>query len=98
MYKTVEGIYENNEIKIFESVLIPRPVRVLVTFIDSVPFEEKQLSSAEIVALAKERAQNLKKKGISREAIFTHLETVIEEIRQDAIYRGVTLNESEITE
>jgi len=98
MYKTIEGIYENNTIKIFESVLTQKPVRVLVTFIDSVPSEEKQLSSAEIVALAKERAQNLKKKGISREAIFTHLETVIEEIRQEAIYRGVTLNEAEITE
>ncbi len=98
MYKTIEGIYENNAVKIFEPVLIPKPVRVLVTFVDSVPFEEKQLGSAEIVALAKERAQNLKKKGISREAIFNHLETIVEEIRQDAIYRGVALNEAEITE
>ncbi|MEW5766795.1 MAG: hypothetical protein AB1797_04100 [bacterium] len=98
MYKTIEGIYENEEVKIFESVLVSKPVKVLVTFIDPVPSEEKQLSPTEIVALAKERAQNLKKMGVSREAIFTHLETLIEEIRQDAIRRGVALNEAEITE
>ena len=40
----------------------------------------------------------MKELGISREEVFDHLMAVVDDIRKDAVKRGVAVDESEITE
>ena len=62
--------------------------------------EEKlqKLSTAELLKLAEARAEKLKSLGVSRDVALKQLGELIEEIRQDAISRGVAVEDDEITE
>ena len=68
---------------------------VFITFLNEKIPEVDYLSPQEIVNLAKERAEKLKKAGISKKAIFNNFISVIEDIRMDAIKRGAAIDEND---
>ena len=98
MYKTVTGVYENGVIKLLEPVEAKEKTKAIITLFDEKSPKMQSLSSNEIVRLAKQRAQKLKELGISREEVFNHLMAVADDIREDAVKRGVAVDESEIEE
>jgi predicted DNA-binding antitoxin AbrB/MazE fold protein len=98
MHKTVAGIFENGVIKLLEPVEAKEKTKAIITFFDENSLEMQSLSSDEIVQLARQRAQKLVELGISREIVFNHLIAVVDDIRNDAVSRGVAVDESEITE
>jgi predicted DNA-binding antitoxin AbrB/MazE fold protein len=111
MYKTIQGIYQDGVIIPAEPIEMNDNSQILITVYsetDEIPLspfnkggiEEglQKLSTAELLKLAEARTEKLKSLGVSRDVALKQLGELIEEIRQDAISRGVAVEDDEIAE
>lgn len=110
MYKTIQGIYQDGVIIPAEPIEMNENSQILITVYnetDEIPLHFnkggiegglQKLSTAELLKLAEARAEKLKSLGMSRDIAIKQLGELIEEIRQDAISRGVAVEDDEITE
>ena len=73
--------------------------QILITVYNK-PDEEslRKLPTAEFLRLAEARTEKLKSLGMSRDVAVKQLKELIEGIRQNAISRGVAVEDDEITE
>jgi hypothetical protein len=99
MYKTIQGIYQDGVVIPAEPIEINENSQILITVYDE-PDETslQRISIAELLRLAEDRAERLKSLGVSRGVALKQLGELIEEIRQDAISRGLAIEDDEITE
>ncbi len=99
MYKTIQGIYQDGVIIPTEPIEINGNAQILITvYSESDETSLQKLSTQELLRLAEVRAEKLKNLGMSRDIAVKQLRELIEEIRQDAISRGVAVEDNEITE
>lgn len=98
MYKTIQGIYQDGVVIPVEPIEINENSQILITVYDE-PDETflQKLSITELLRLAEDRAERLRNLGMSRGVALKQIGELIEEIRQDAISRGVAIEDDEIT-
>ena len=90
MYKTIQGIYQDGVIIPTEPIEMNKNSQILITIYNEIDEASLQkLSTAELLALAEARAEKLKSLGMSRDVAVKQLGELIEEIRQNAISRGI---------
>jgi predicted DNA-binding antitoxin AbrB/MazE fold protein len=94
MLKTIEGIYENGIIRPSETLKLENDSKVLITIFT---YEHKKdssldlLSKEELFELAMQRSRKLKEAGIERSEVAEDILALLDEIRQDAMSKGVSL-------
>lgn len=101
MYKTIVGAYKAGVIKATEPIDISESARILITIFDEkgkaaedlIEKELRSLSPAELAKLAKERARKLKELGVTGEMAALNIIEIMNEIRQDAIRRGIAIED-----
>jgi predicted DNA-binding antitoxin AbrB/MazE fold protein len=97
MPKIIEGIYEDGVIKPLEPVEISKRSKILIAIFDepskSVESYFRRLSPQELLRYYEERAEKLKGAGATDEIAMGQIKEVIDKVREDALKKGVAIDD-----
>ena len=98
MVKTTEGVYENGMIKPSESIELTNDSKVLITILTPEggrTLNLELLTKEELLELAQQRVEQLKEAGVNRSQVAKDMLMLVDEIRTEAIKKGVAVNEED---
>lgn len=101
MVKAIEGVYENGIIKPSEPIQLENDSKVLITIFtteDHKPLSLDLLTPKELFELAKKRIERLQASGISRSEVVNEMQSLLDEIREEALSKHVAVDEDDLGE
>jgi len=95
--KIIEGIYEDGVIKPLEPVEISKTSKILIAIFDepskSVESYFRRLSPQELLRYYEGKTERLKGIGTTDEVAIVQIKEVIDKVREDALKRGVAIDD-----